>query len=93
MVLRSECRSVAQAAARHAVAVCCRGTLFNHDYDDSDTTRMYCSQLVEHVYAHAGLSLTRGVRHNISLPGFRFQHVILPSDFVSSPALKVVCRF
>ncbi len=93
MVLRSGCDSVAKAAACHALAICLRGTLFNHDYDDSDTTRMYCSQLVEHVYSQAGMSLTGDVRHDIGLPGFRLQHVILPSDFIRSPALKVVSRF
>lgn len=93
VVLRSGCHSVARAAARHALSICLRGTLFNHDYDDSDTTRMYCSQLVEHAYSHAGMPLTQGVRHHISLPGFHLQHVILPSDFIRSPVLKVVCRF
>ncbi|MGN0221188.1 MAG: YiiX/YebB-like N1pC/P60 family cysteine hydrolase [Prevotella sp.] len=93
MVLRSGCDSVAQAAASHALTICLRGTLFNHDYDDGDTTRMYCSQLVEHVYAHAGMSLIGDVRHDIGLPGFRLQHVILPSDFIRSPVLKAVSRF
>ena len=37
-------------AARHAMEIYRRGTLFDHNYDDTDTTRMYCCELIEHVY-------------------------------------------
>ena len=85
--------SLTSCAARVAMAVYRRRTLFDHDYDDSDTTRMYCSQLVDYAYLHAGVSLVGNKRHNFCVPGFNVQHVILPSDFIHSPHIKTVAIF
>ena len=67
--------------------------LIDHDYDCSDTVRLYCCELVELAYAGAGMPIATLPRHNLSLPGLRLEGVILPSDFRSSPALRVIAEF
>lgn len=92
-VMRCVDSAAACRAAAVAVRVCRRGTLFDHDYDGSDTTRMYCCELVEFAYRTAGLSLTGSGCHDISIPGLTLRGVILPSDFVGAPALRRVAEF
>lgn len=93
LVLRYGDRAVAGRAAEAAVRLYRRGTLFDHDYDDRDTTRMYCCELVEFAYTEAGRPLTRGRRHDYTLPGISFEHLILPSDFTQSGVLVPVAEF
>lgn len=92
-VLRHADPAVAARAARLAMEIWRRGTLFDDDYDDRDTTRMYCSELVSHCYLRSGCDLTGGVRHDAALPGMRFSHLIFPSDFLHCPGLNVTARF
>ena len=92
-VLRHSNAATARHAALIAVEIWRRGTLFDDDYDDRDTTRMYCSELITHCYLRSGIDLTGGVRHDAALPGMRFSHLIFPSDFLSSPALRMTARF
>lgn len=84
--------ATAALAARYAVEVYERGVLFDHDYDDTDTTEMYCCELVEHVYKKAGLSLAGDTRHDILLPGMRL-HCILPSDLCDNERLESIISF
>lgn len=84
--------ATAARASRYAMEVYRRGVLFDHDYDDSDTTRMYCCELIEHVYSKAGLSLAGTVRHDILLPGMRL-HCILPSDICNNSKLESIISF
>lgn len=85
--------SKAVKAAMYAMEIYHRGVLFDHDYDDSDTTKMYCCELVEHVYAKAGVSLAGSVRHEIELPGFPKIVCILPSDICNNSALTKIISF
>lgn len=92
-VMRCADSAAARRAADAAMRVYRRGTLFDHDYDDSDTTLMYCCELVEFAYTAAGQPLLDARRHDISIPGLRLGHVILPSDFCRSQALRRVAEF
>ena len=75
------------------MAICRRHVLFDHDYDDRDTTRMYCSELVNHAYASNGIELAGDRRHDFNVPGLRIRHVILPADFIGSPRVRTVAVF
>lgn len=86
-------RATAEKAARYAVEAYRRGTLFDHDYDDSDTTKMYCCELVEHAYAKAGMPLAGDRRHRLHLPGVKTIECMLPSDICNSPRLKTIISF
>lgn len=79
---------VARRAAMYAIQVYRRGTLFDHDYDATDTTKMYCCELVEAAYTHAGMPLTDGRKHCLSFPGMGTYRCMLPSDILNSPKLS-----
>ena len=80
-------------AAREAVEIYRRGTLFDHDYDDSDTSRMYCCELVMHAYARAGIPLVGTFRHEFRLPGLGLIRCVLPSDICNNGRLATVAAF
>ncbi|MBR3702400.1 MAG: hypothetical protein IKM12_02485 [Alistipes sp.] len=61
--------------------------LFDHDYLLSDSTRMYCTELVENIYSEAGISLSEGRRR--TLPLVREQ-LILPSDIAQNKNLRTL---
>ncbi len=92
-VMRCEDSIKALVAADIALSVYRRGTFFDHDYNESDTTEMYCCELVEHAYIRAGHPLTGGKRSNYAIPGMDFDNVILPSQFRGSPHLELVIEF
>lgn len=80
-------------AAAEAYRIYNHGMLFDHDYDDRDTTKMYCCELVEYAYNKAGMTVVDSVRHDVNLPVFSFDHVMLPSDFVNSRHLTTIITF
>ncbi len=92
-ILRCHDTTAAQAASQVAMAVYKRGTLFDHDYNASDTTRMYCCELIEYAYSRVGLSLVGHERHSYSLPPLSFEALILPSDFLRTPHLEMLVAF
>lgn len=99
--VRASCGSVwrhpdavkAQRAALQALNYHARRLLFDHDYDDLDTTRLYCSELVEHAYNAVGVTLVGSRRHNFALPAATYRHLILPSDFTKGHRLRHVRSF
>lgn len=92
-VCRPGDENAAAVAARAAWAAYKRHTLFDHDYDDSDTTKMYCTELVAWAYRHAGIDLVedRG-GHYINLP-FLQGECVYPSDIYQSDFLTPVIKF
>lgn len=80
-------------AAAYALEIYRRNTLFDHEYDDSDTTKMYCCELVEFAYTKAGRPLAGTERHDISLPGLKKLHCMLPSDICNSKLLTKIIEF
>ena len=92
-VMRHKDKKVAEVAAREALRLYRRGILFDHDYDDSDSTKLYCSELVERAYLGAGVSLAEERRHDFIVPGFHFEHVIMPTDIYESSMIRTISRF
>ncbi|MDO4159578.1 MAG: YiiX/YebB-like N1pC/P60 family cysteine hydrolase [Prevotellaceae bacterium] len=92
-VMRCQDSLAAMKASIYATEIYKRGTAFDHDYDDKDTTKMYCCELVEFAYNKAGINITEGIRHKISVPGLSLDSVILPSDILNSPKLKKIREF
>ena len=92
-ILRYTDNAVALKSAELAAELYRRGMLFDNEYDDSDTTKMYCSQLVAFVYGKSGIDITNGIRHDAALPGIRFSHVIYPSDFLRCSRLQKIGVF
>ena len=82
----------ARKASEVAMKVYQRHTLFDHDYDDNDTTKMYCTQLVTYAFDRAGYPFTDIEHENIN---FLTLHTscILPSSLLNSKHLHLVKRF
>lgn len=83
----------AAKAAQEAYRICEKGVLFDHDYNDLDSSKMYCCELVEYAYKKVGVSIVGDERHDVNLPIFAFEHIILPSDFLKSNQLKIIKVF
>ena len=92
-VLRCKNRDAARRSVKRALQYYKLGLLFDHDYDIADSTKLYCSELVELAYRGGGIDISGGRRHNIRLPGMKLQNVILPSDFLKSKMLYTVAEF
>lgn len=91
-VYRPTDATIAHRAALSALATYRRGTAFDHDYDSTDTTRMYCTELVVHAFSKAGISIAGPPSHQIDLPGLHTR-CWLPSDFHKSRFLKSTYTF
>ena len=62
---------------------------FDHRYTLSDTTTLYCTELIHRVFLSTGIDLTEGRRHTI--PMFK-EDIIFPSDILKNQALWEVFR-
>lgn len=92
-VCRVDDKNVAARVAQEAMAVYRRHTLFDHDYDRKDTTRMYCTELVTFAFAKAGCKIVSdNCGHNINMPGLH-AYCLLPSDLFKSKFLKPIKYF
>lgn len=63
---------------------------FDHDYLLSDSSRMYCTELVERIYNRAGISLSQEKR--IRLPLAK-EPVILPSAIYENDSLVMIWNY
>lgn len=92
-IMRCQDSITAQRAGAEAYRLYRKTIYFDHDYDDRDSTKMYCCELVEFAYQKAGMSIVGKERHDINLPAFSFDHVMLPSDFLNSEHLTTIRTF
>ena len=65
---------------------------FDDDFDDSDTTKMYCTELIVYAFKQAGADISEGRRHKVDIPIIKAD-CILPSDIHSSPYLRTIIMF
>ncbi len=91
-VCRIEDDSIARKAADIAIQTYERKVLFDHEYDDTDTTKMYCAELVVYAYKRAGIELVSPERHEVSVNNFH-AICIFPSDLLNSKYLKSIYKF
>ena len=91
-VCRLDDSVAAAGAARVALQVYERRTLFDHHYDTADTASMYCTELVIHAYRRQGLELVDTEAGHVELPGFTFD-CYFPSHVYESHLLHSVVRF
>ena len=76
-------------AIHHALRLSAERRPFDHDYDLSDSTKLYCTEFVEYVYSLAGVSISQGRRTHITFPSLSGDH-ILPSDLTEGGNLKPI---
>ena len=63
---------------------------FDHDYQLSDSSRMYCTELVEIIYRHIGISLSQ--EKKVRLPLAK-EPVILPSAIYENDSLVSIWSY
>jgi hypothetical protein len=63
---------------------------FDHDYLLSDSSRMYCTELVERIYNRAGISLSQEKRVRLPLAK---EPVILPSAIYENDSLVMIWNY
>ena len=91
-VCRPQDEGAGERASQYALSTYRRGTLFDHDFDDEDTTQMYCTELVVHAFRKAGVALVDSQRHEVNLPGFHYR-CILPSQVFNSKQVNLIYMF
>jgi hypothetical protein len=65
---------------------------FDHDYRLSDTTQLYCTELVWYVYGLAGTDITGGKRSELNAPLYSGTY-IFPSDIYTNEAFSLIYKF
>ena len=79
-------------AAQQAIRLFHAEIPFDHNYNLDDTSRMYCTELIQKIFLREGIDLTAGKLSRINLPGFKGDY-ILPSDLQNSPYVKLIYEF
>lgn len=75
-----------------ALEIAKRFTLFDHNYNLEDTTEMYCTEMVNFVYAKNGIDLSEGRRTEVCLPALGGTY-IMPGDLMKNSKLQMVYQF
>lgn len=79
-------------AASHAERLATKGVLFDHDYDLADTTRLYCTELIDYVYRTQGIDIAEGRARTIYIPGLQGKY-LFPDDIAQSSKLETIYFF
>lgn len=92
-VMRLPLDSMQRAAlSRMALEKVAQHTEFDHEYDDTDTTKLYCTELLQLLYAHVDIDLSEGRFKRISVPGVNAD-VIMPSDVHQNKLLTTIFSY
>lgn len=91
-ICRLQDKLKAVCASEIALQLYHRHIEFDHDYDDRDTTRMYCSELVVFALTRAGYDMSSLKHHDVMLPIIQVS-CIFPSDIYALPFLKSIAAF
>ena len=83
--------TLAEVAGK-ALELAKREVLFDHNYDLEDTTKLYCTELVDFVFRFYGMDLAEGRITHINIPGMVGDY-LLPSDIYKSRKLATVFCF
>lgn len=90
-VMRHADSAAAARAAKMAYKAYERRTLFDHEYDDRDTSRLYCTELITYAFDRAGARLHVS-QHDVNLPGIT-EAITFPSDLAACPQLQLIYSF
>ena len=74
---------------RHALRLSRKQVPFDHDYNTQDTTRLYCTELIEYLFGLEGYTLSEGRRTEVNFTGLSGAY-IFPSDLTQSTLLTPI---
>lgn len=83
---------IGKKAANRAMELYGKHIPFDHDYDSSDTTKLYCTELLMYIYQKEGKELVDGDGHVFNVP-FINHKVYTPSDIFKSKQVKIIRTF
>lgn len=66
--------------------------IFDHDYDIEDTTKLYCTELVELLFAQCDVDLSQNRMTEVNVPGFSGKY-IMPSDIYKNTNLTTIFKY
>ncbi len=89
-VMRIKDLDTAQLVAVENYLYSCKNISFDHDYKLSDTTQMYCTELVFRTFSEIGIDISDGTRHRVPLAQ---EEVILPTDIFRNERLVEIWRY
>ena len=88
-VMRIENLDSTQLAVVENYLFSCKNISFDHDYKLSDTTQMYCTELIYRAFLEIGIEITN-VRHRVPLAQ---EEVILPADISNNDRLVEIWQY
>ena len=92
--LRVDCSdSIAYKATQYALAKVKQNVLFDNEYSLSDTTQLYCTELVWRAYSAQGVDVSGGCRHVAPVFFCKEGEGIFPSDIEQSKTTLFVKHF
>ena len=92
--MRADCPdSIAAAAVGYALHQVASRVTFDNDYLLSDTTQLYCTELIYQAFLHQGLDLSDGHRHPVPTVISEDGACIFPCDIESSSKIIFVQPF
>ncbi len=91
-VYRLKDNSAGEKAAQQALRLLQKEILFDHNYQLSDTTEMYCSELVWYAYQQAGTDISFGKRSVLNIPLYAGTY-IFPSDIYKNDEFVLIYQF
>ena len=91
MRLRECDAAAAHQAAQSAAELAKKGVPFDYNYSWTDTTRVYCTQLIAIAYSKAGVNILRHVTRMAEMNTSNI--IIFPSDIVTNDSLRVIFKF
>lgn len=84
--------TTARRASLHAEHLYQNRVLFDHEYNLADTTRLYCTELIDFVYQKEGIDIPQGRVSSINIPAFSGDF-LMPSDIAQSEQLSLIYSF
>lgn len=92
-VCRVDDSIAAHRAAQSAKAAYLRRTPFDNNFDDKDTTKLYCSELVWRSFKNAGYDLVGSERYSYNAIVMSFDNCIMPSQIYNSNYVHPIALF
>ena len=65
---------------------------FDHNYNCLDTTKLYCTELLQLLYMQVGIDISEGRTTRISIPGLHAD-IIMPADIHRNKQLTTIFSF
>lgn len=78
--------------SRQAIAKAEAKIRFDHGYNAADTTKLYCTEFVQLIFANSGVDLCQGRVTHIACPGY-VNDCLMPSDVYRNKNLNTIFSY